>query len=43
VDLSAPSADGAWINEPWQGLVVLIVWVSVLLGIAGVLLKRRDA
>jgi ABC-2 type transport system permease protein len=29
--------------EPWQGALVLIAWVAALLGLASVLLKRRDA
>jgi ABC-2 type transport system permease protein len=29
--------------EPWQGALVLLAWVAALLGLASVLLKRRDA
>ncbi|QAY73425.1 ABC transporter permease [Agromyces protaetiae] len=43
VDLSAPSPDGSWLSEPWQGLLVLIGWSAVLLTAAAVLLRRRDA
>ncbi|WP_407317979.1 ABC transporter permease subunit [Isoptericola halotolerans] len=43
VDLSAPSADGGWLGEPWHGALVLVGWVAVLLAVAGLLLRRRDA
>lgn len=43
VDLSAPSVDGAWVGEPWHGALVLVGWVAVLLAVAGLLLRRRDA
>jgi ABC-2 type transport system permease protein len=29
--------------EPWQGLLVLLGWIAVVIGAAAVLLKRRDA
>jgi ABC-2 type transport system permease protein len=29
--------------EPWQGFAVLVGWVAVAIGVAAVLLKRRDA
>ena len=35
-------ATGATLG-PWQGYAVLLAWVAVLLGIAAVLLRRRDA
>ncbi|WP_309618003.1 ABC transporter permease [Salinibacterium sp.] len=28
--------------EPWQGLVVLVIWVIALFALAGVMIKRRD-
>ncbi|MFG6446379.1 ABC transporter permease subunit [Microbacterium sp. P06] len=40
---ATPAADGLWTFEPWQGLLVLVVWVVVLFTTATVLLKRRDA
>ena len=29
--------------EPWQGALVLLVWLAALFTLASVLLKRRDA
>lgn len=37
-----PAAIGAPL-EPWQGMLVLVIWVASLLVLASVLLKRRDA
>jgi len=38
-----PATDGVWIMEPWQGGLVLVAWVVVLMSVAAILLKRRDA
>ena len=38
----SPDAVGAVLG-PWQGFGVLLVWVAVLLTVAAVLLRRRDA
>jgi ABC-2 type transport system permease protein len=38
----SPEAVGA-ILGPWQGFGVLVAWVAVLLGVAAVLLRRRNA
>ena len=43
VNLAAPEASGAWVTEPWQGGLVLIGWITVLLATAAALLKQRDA
>ncbi|GAA1752568.1 ABC transporter permease subunit [Agromyces humatus] len=43
VNLSTVTADDGWLTEPWQGALVLIVWVVVLFTAAAVLLRRRDA
>jgi ABC-2 type transport system permease protein len=40
---AAPVADGQILLEPWQGLLVLLVWIAVLGALAIVLVKRRDA
>lgn len=40
---AAVRAPGADALEPWQGLLVIVIWFAVLLGAALVLLKRRDA
>ncbi|RYV50508.1 ABC transporter permease subunit [Pengzhenrongella frigida] len=42
IDLMAQSATGA-VLTPWEGFAVLAAWVVVLLGVAAVLLKRRNA
>jgi ABC-2 type transport system permease protein len=39
----AIDAGGQLTLEPWQGALVLLAWVAALLGLACVLLKRRDA
>jgi len=38
-----PFALGGLVLEPWQGALVLLGWVTALLVLASVLLKRRDA
>lgn len=38
-----PVDRSGWITEPWQGGLVLVAWVVVLLTAAAVQLKRRDA
>ncbi|MFG6402693.1 ABC transporter permease subunit [Microbacterium sp. P04] len=40
---AAPTPDGVWVLEPWQGGLILVVWFVVLFTTAAVLLKRRDA
>lgn len=43
VNLAPPAAGSGWVTEPWQGGLVLIAWIAVLLTTAAVLLKQRDA
>lgn len=43
VNLAPPAVGSGWVTEPWQGGLVLIAWITVLLTTAAVLLKQRDA
>jgi len=40
---AAVHAPGADVLEPWQGFVVVVIWLVVLFAVAATLLKRRDA
>jgi ABC-2 type transport system permease protein len=42
IDLLSQGATNTVLG-PWQGFAVLLVWVAVLLTVAGMLLRRRDA
>jgi ABC-2 type transport system permease protein len=42
IDL-ARATSAAPVLDPWVGFGVMVLWVAVLLGIAAVLLRRRDA
>jgi ABC-2 type transport system permease protein len=41
VGMSSMGGDGAL--EPWQSLIVIIVWLVASLAAAALLLRRRDA
>ena len=42
IDAMSQGAVGGVLG-PWQGFAVLLTWVAVLLAVAGVLLRRRNA
>lgn len=42
VEMMGQVSDGLQLT-PWQGFAVLVAWVVVVLGVAAVLLRRRDA